>query len=65
MNQQSLLLKLSERATSCRALAQGPCSSALSRQFEAMAREYETDLDKIVHQIKVAFGATVELGQSR
>jgi hypothetical protein len=30
-----------------------------------MAREYETDLDKIVHQIKVAFGATVELGQSR
>ena len=52
MEDLSFLLKLSERAASCRALAQGPCSAALSRQFEAMAREYETSVDKIVHQIK-------------
>jgi hypothetical protein len=62
MEERSFLLKLSERAASCRALAQGPCSAALSRQFEAMAQEYETDVDKIVHQIKVALRATVELG---
>lgn len=64
MDRQSSLLKLSERATSCRALAQGPCSPALSRKFEAMAREYETDVDRIVHQMKVAFSATVDLGPS-
>ena len=65
MSERSFLLKLSERAASCRALAQGPCSAALSRQFESIAREYETDVDKIVHQIKVAFSTTVELGPPR
>ncbi len=45
MDQAPLVSKLRQRATWCRELALGPCSTRLAQGLEALAREYDAEAD--------------------